>query len=83
MSKKKATKRKRGAAVRSSELVMLRRAELELHCGIANMRSLIDQLNGMQQIWARAADALKAAQHNDLTELSARVTPTAHNNPKI
>ena len=68
--------------VRSSELVMLRRAELELHCGITNMRSLIDQLNGMQQIWARAADALKAAQHNDRTELSARVTPDARNNQK-
>lgn len=65
MSKSKAKNRKSGAAVRSSELVMLRRAELKLHCGIATMRSLIDQLNGMQQIWAMAADALKAAQHND------------------
>ena len=71
MRKPKAKNRKRGAAVRSSDLVMvmLRRAELELHCGIANMRSIIDQLNRMQQIWARAADALKAAQHNARGEL--------------
>ena len=65
MRKPKATNRKHGAAVRSSELVMLRRAELELHYGITNMRSLIDQLNAMQQILARAADALNAAQHNE------------------
>ena len=64
MKKPKRKNRKNGASIRSSELVMMRRAELELYCGITNMRSLIDQLNGMQQIWARAADALKAAQHN-------------------
>jgi len=59
---------KKSKCVCFSELVVLRRlrrAELELYCGITNMRSLIDQLKAMQQIWARAADALKAAQHNE------------------
>jgi len=73
MKKPKRKNRKSGAAFRSSELAMLRRAELELHRGITNMRSLIDQLNSMQQIWARAADALKAAQHDQAPPTAAGV----------
>lgn len=61
MKKKKLKKSNRAPEL--NNLRRIREAELGLHHGISEMRRIITELSGLQQLWAVAADRLREIRH--------------------